>query len=271
MATEERLILKARAKINLCLNVTGKEGDKHALDTIIFPVGLSDEVVMEKSPSFLLTYDGKVSPYDDDVVVRAVNLLKSYFDGGIKVDIKKRIPEKAGIGGSSADAAAVVKGLETLYGFTVDGEVLERIGSDVPAMYFGSPCRMVGTGKTVLPVDAPETIRFVLVTGATGVSTKNCFDLYDKIGGERGDVEDVLKKLSSGEYFTPVNALERSAKTLSPEIGEVLTAVKKSGFYGGMTGSGSGVFGYEYSETAFSENLAKLKTMLSEKYRITTF
>ncbi len=271
MATEERLILEARAKINLCLNVTGKEGDKHTLDTIIFPVGLCDEVVMEKSPSFLLTYDGKVNPYDNDVVIKAVNLLKSYFDGGVKIDVKKRIPERAGIGGSSADAAAVVKGLEILYGFTADYEVLERIGSDVPCMYFDRPCRMVGTGKTVFPIDAPEKIRFVLVTGAKGVSTKECFDLYDEIGGERGDVDDVLKKLSAGEYFTPVNALERSATMLSPEIGEVLSAVKSSGFYGGMTGSGSGVFGYEYSETAFSENLAKLKTTLSKKYRITTF
>lgn len=269
MESSERLEIKARAKINLCLNVTGKCGEKHALDTVMTPVNLYDTVFIRKSDGFSVTYAGQPSPYSSDVVKKTIEALKCYFNGGVEIDIIKRIPEKAGVGGSSADAVATVRGLEKLYGFKADSDLLERIGSDLPSMYFDRPCRMRGTGKEVEPIYMPENIKFVLVTGVEGVSTKECFDTFDTVGGT-ADVDGIVESLKRGEYFIPQNALGKSARILSPDIALVISAMERAGFSAEITGSGSGVFSYEYSEEKYREKITKLRSILDEKYKIIT-
>ncbi len=272
MAERQVLKLKARAKLNLFLGVTGKVGEKHSLDTLIVPVELYDDVYMEKADGVEISYDGKPSPYETDTVKKAVNLLKGrYFDGGVRINVIKRIPERAGVGGSSADAAAVVRGLEKLYGFTADAAVIAEIGSDVYPMYLDCPCRLKGVGKEVEKVAIPDGMKFVLVETGKGVSTKLCFDLYDSVGGENPDGDEIMKKLSAREYFTPINALYDGAVKSVPEIKDASDALSKAGFRCGMTGSGSGTFGYEYDEKVFEEKLSALKKSVGKKYRITTF
>lgn len=272
MAENEVLKLKARAKLNFFLGVTGKAGEKHSLDTLIVPVELYDDVRMEKSDEVVISYGGKPSPYETDTVKKAVNLLRGrYFDGGVKIEITKRIPEGAGAGGSSADAAAVVKGMEKLYNFTADATVVAEIGSDVYPMYLDCPCRLKGAGKEVEKVAIPDGMKFVLVETGKGVSTKRCFDLYDSLGGENPDGDEIVAKLAAKEYFVPKNALYDSAVKLVPEIKDALEALSEAGFCCGMTGSGSGTFGYEYDEKAFNEKLSALEKSVGKKYRITTF
>ncbi len=272
MTERQVLKLKARAKLNLFLGVTGKADEKHFLDTLMVPVELYDDVYMEKSDEVEISYDGKPSPYETDTVKKAVNLLKGrYFDGGVGINVIKRIPERAGTGGSSADAAAVVRGLETLYNFKADAAVIAEIGSDVYPMYLDCPCRLKGVGKEVEKVAIPDGMKFVLVETGKGVSTKLCFDLYDSFGGENPDGDEIMKKLAVKEYFMPINALYDSAVKLVPEIAEAKKTLSEAGFYCGMTGSGSGTFGYEYDEKVFNEKLSALKKSAGKKYKITTF
>lgn len=267
----EKLVKLARAKINLCLNIIGTDGAKHLLDTVMMPIDICDTVTMSLSDKNEVFYDGKISPYPFDTVKRTLEAFQKFHDGFVRVDITKRIPEKAGIGGSSADASCVARGLEEMFSIKIDMDLLSDIGSDVPSMYLDCPCRMVGTGKEVMPVGLPKGMKFLLVTGVQGVSTKECFDLYDKIGGENCDVDDMLRRIKNREYFLPTNALQRSACILSPEIEKVLNTLHECGFYAGMTGSGSGVFAYEYDEEKFDEKKAKAISVLKNKYLITTF
>lgn len=274
MESGNKLVIKARAKLNLCLKITGRAGNKHELDTLIVPVGLADTVIMEKSADVTIRYEGKEGLFDNDTVKKTVELLQSrYFDGGVGITIIKNIPEKAGVGGSSADAAAVARGLERLYGFTVAPELLAEIGSDVPAMYLDAPCRMRGTGKDTEPLLVPEGMKYALVIPERGVSTAECFRLYDIIGGENPDVEEIVARLKKKEYFAPKNALEKSATELAPEIGTAISALREAGFCAGMTGSGSGAFGYEYDAEAFDKKLKRLSALLDRKEYgiITTF
>lgn len=143
------LEISAPAKINLALDVTGKEGRLHTVDTLIYPVSLHDTVGMKPSDVTTVKYVGKRGVYPGDTVLKTLELYKKiYGERGVEIEIIKRIPEKAGLGGSSADAAAVARGLEELFLYpSVGAEKLLEVGSDVPAMYENSPQRATSFGK----------------------------------------------------------------------------------------------------------------------------
>ncbi len=261
---------KARAKLNFDLAVNGVEGAKHSLDTVIVPIELYDIVTVTEAEEDIVTYDGEERRFDNDTVKRTVALLRDrYSFGSVSIDVRKNIPEGAGVGGSSADAAAVVRALEEIFDFEVDMDLLPLIGSDMAAMYLDTPCRLTGTGREVTPIDIPEGMKFVLIV-AGRVGTEKCFATYDRIGGENPDVDGDIKKMQNREYFSPINALYDSAREIEPRIEKAMEILRRAGFLPGMTGSGSGVFGYEYDEKIFSEKVARIGE-LPEEYEIFTF
>lgn len=270
MGNNKVVVTKARAKLNLCLAVTGKVGAKHALDTVIVPIDLYDTVVVTKAEKTEIFYDGKKSPYSPDIVAVTIEKLSlKYNFCGVRVEITKRIPEKAGVGGSSADAAAVIRGIEKLYGFVVDDYgLLEELGSDLAAMYIDAPCRMRGIGREVEPIEVPDGMRFCLLLPKEGVGTRECFGRYDDIGGQNPDVDEIVRALQKREYFFPGNALTAAATELNADIAEGLRLMEEVGFRCGMTGSGSGVFGYEYDDEKFETKKSALFAKVGKKYRV---
>lgn len=266
------LEISARAKINLVLDVTGKKGNLHTVETLIYPVGLCDTVKMRPSERTEVRYVGKEGVYERDTVLKTLDLYeKVYGNRDVEIEIIKRIPEKAGLGGSSADAAAVARGLEKLFDYPpVGAENLLRIGSDVPAMYKDTPQRVTSFGEKTVPFDVAGKLRFAVLLGGE-VDTGKCYATFDEEGGDRPDVDTVVEALKRGEYFTPVNALGRAAEKLCPSIAEKKKLLSEAGFLPSVTGSGSAVFGYEYEEKSFENKLALLKKTVREKYKIITF
>lgn len=266
------LEISAPAKINLALDVTGKEGRLHTVDTLIFPVSLHDTVRMKPSDVTTVKYVGKAGVYQGDTVLKTLALYRKFYgEKGVEIEIVKRIPEKAGLGGSSADAAAVARGLEKLFGYpSVGAENLLEVGSDVPAMYKNSPQRATSFGERTTPFVVKKKIYFALLVGGE-VDTGKCYGLFDETGGARPDVEAVTDALKHGEYFTPVNALERAAEIICPDVGEKKRLLSEAGFICSMTGSGSAVFGYEYDEKSFENKLALLEKAARNKYKTITF
>ena len=266
------LEISAPAKINLVLDVTGKEGRLHTVDTLIYPVSLYDTVRMKPSDVTTVKYVGKRGVYPGDTVLKTLEVYKKiYGERGVEIEIIKRIPEKAGLGGSSADAAAVARGLEELFLYpSVGAEKLLEVGSDVPAMYENSPQRATSFGERTTPFVVKKKIYFAVLLGGE-VDTGKCYGLFDETGGERPEAQDVVEALRCGEYFTPVNALERAAEIICPDVREKKKLLSEAGFICSMTGSGSAVFGYEYDLDLFENKLAFLKKAAGKKYKTITF
>lgn len=258
--------IRAFAKINLCLAVTGKKDGMHTLDGIVTETFLFDKVFMEKTDSecSVKYTDGRV--YFGDTAYKAATIIKEkYHTGGVRVLIEKSIPEGAGLGGSSVDAAAVCRGMNELYGLNgIDNDVMASIGSDVPYCYYGGNKRVSGFGEKIIDVDLPKLFQVVLVPKGR-VNTGECYALYDKIGGKNPDVEKFLEEIKSGRLPDCVNALSDAASKLNADIGEGLMLLKKAGFCSGMTGSGSAVFGLERDKKEFLRKLDKLKNYASEE------
>lgn len=157
--------VKAYAKINLTLDITGRREDGyHLLDTVMQSVSLFDELELErgKEPGIRLRCDREYLPLDTkNTAFRAARYFFEYCGlqkEGLTVSIQKHIPSRAGMGGGSADGAAVLLALNEIYGAKLSLEALmglgAKVGADVPFCIHGGTCRCTGVGELVQP--APE-------------------------------------------------------------------------------------------------------------------
>ena len=249
--------LEGYAKINLCLAVVGRKGEKHLIDSVFCPVPIKDVVTVERADTVSVTYtDGRT--YKNDTAFIAARRMSEKYGVGAKITIGKGIPEGAGLGGSSVDAGTVIRGIVQLYGLAEpDSDFLVGIGGDVPYFYRGGYARIRGVGGCVEEIDLPRLYTVVLVP-KTGVNTGECYRLYDEIGGDGGDVDAFLKEVKEGK-IQPFNALQKAGETLCPDVAEGVRILREAGFACGMTGSGSATFGVETNERAFKEKLRKVK------------
>ncbi len=250
---------KAYAKINLVLNVVGIQGKMHLIDSIVTPFNIYDTVHIEKRKDreIFVNYTNGQKFENDTAYKMATLITKRYKLSGVNIEIEKRIPQKAGIGGSSADAGAVARGMQQLFGLQeIPFELLLEVGSDVPYMYLGGNKRIQGVGEKVSSVSLPKLYK-VLVVDGIGVDTKQSYQNYDLYGGENQDIDKFLVDVHNGSA-TFTNALQKGSMKLNKNIKESIQALKECGFAACMTGSGSGVFGIEYDKASFDYKLTKL-------------
>lgn len=237
----------------------------HLLDSVTTSVNLADVVTVccRADGRVTVSYDGKPSPYENDVVKKALGSISDkLFPIGLDVAVEKRLPECAGIGGSSADAAAVIFLADKLYGIFSRGYTIadaEKVGSDVPLMLSGGFNRLVGTGANIQKIAAAD-LNFVLLCGGKGVSTAECFALFDKTYPQKSfspsDNDALTAAVGGGNVleiarFTD-NALSLPAEKLCSAIAERKARLMRAGAASAfMTGSGSGVVGlFEDKESA---------------------
>ena len=199
------LVVPAPAKVNLSLRVLGRRPDGfHELDTVIVPIDLADTVEVHaiadpgafRTLSLSLQVEGDPArtlgvPLDEsNLALRAAKALADRVDarGFAEITLHKRIPPAAGLGGGSADAAAVLRALDTLWGTGLDpqelSQVAAEVGSDVPALLEGRAVRARGRGERIEPVDLPPA-RWVLVIFGFGVSTAEAYAWWDADTGTR--------------------------------------------------------------------------------------
>ena len=239
------MILEAHAKINLTLEVLGVRSDGyHDLRSVVVPVPLHDDVVLEPADGVSVGMPGDL-PQEKNLAWRAAQALRraTGCTQGVRIRIVKRIPAGAGLGGGSADAAAVLTGLNELWGLGLTQsrlcEIGATVGSDVPALALGGAVLMEGRGERVTPLadsplrdfPLPDLSRLVLRTPPVFVSTPRVFAEFR--ASDRGQGP---------------NDLQPAACRLHPEILEALDALRAEGCAGvRMSGSGSSVFGFQTS------------------------
>ena len=267
--------VKAYAKINLTLDVTGKREDGyHLLDTVMQSISLWDEIEISpvKEPGVRLWSDKKYLPTDTkNTAYRAAALFFEHTgldSAGVEISLQKNIPSRAGLGGGSADAAAVLRGLNELFETKLSVPALmelgAEIGADVPFCVHGGTCRCTGTGERIEPVSPMPDCFLVICKPPAGISTPRAYALLDQHPFSRTPAtEKMVQALESGDLRligkTLSNRFEETMKLLQSKT--VKKIMLSAGALGAMmTGSGSAVYGIFEGEAAANSCMELLET-----------
>ena len=250
--------LKAPGKINWTLNVTGRRPDGyHEVEMLMQSISLWDELILtECREGIEVAGNARIMPLDEsNLAAKAARLIMDRFGvkGGVRIEINKNIPVSAGLAGGSADAAAVLAGLNALWQLGLSDEELAglgaALGADIPFCIFGGTALARGIGDRLTSLPALEDIPLVLVKPSIGVSTASVYQALklDEINF-RPDWEMVYQLLAAGEFYLLSsymgNVLEQVTAKLYPQINEIKEALDNAGAaVSMMTGSGSAVFG----------------------------
>ncbi len=207
----------APAKINLSLKILGQRNDGfHEVDTLIAPISLYDEIGIEKRPEKGIKFrcdDPSVPQGDDNLVVRAA---KTFFETtkiepAVSIELKKKIPHGAGLGGGSSDAAAVLLALEDLFETKLSREALaemaEPLGSDVPFFLFQSAAVCKGHGEMVMPVKLQRPFPVLLLKPGFAVSTAWAYSRWQdsrEIPGIRYEAQEFAGQTFANDLERPV-------------------------------------------------------------------
>lgn len=261
----------APAKVNLCLRILGRRPDGyHLLDSLVVFAGVGDTLFVEPSPRLSLDLRGpfgsELSSGSDNLVLRAAHLLKEAVGhgAGAALVLEKHLPIAAGLGGGSSDAAATLLALDRLWRSQLGEEGLQgfaaALGADVPVCLHGRPSRVSGFGERLAPAPAMPHLWVVLVNPGVALATSTVFqarqgafsphlDWPERFAG----TEDLRTWLEDAG-----NDLEAPARSLRPEIDDVLTALAATPncLIARMSGSGATCFGL-YGDAASSRKAAQ--------------
>jgi 4-diphosphocytidyl-2-C-methyl-D-erythritol kinase len=249
--------VRCNAKINLYLEVVGRREDGyHDIETVFQPVTLSDTVRVAPAPGGIaLSGDDPDIPWDSsNLCWKAAEILlgPSPRDRGVSMDVTKGIPAGAGLGGGSADAAAVLTAVNEIYSLGLDRDALMakglEIGSDVPFFLFGRPAVGRGRGERLEETDGLQKGTILIVKPDISVSTRWAYENPNLIL-TRSEGGSKLNCLLGGLKDFPDVALDTSNGFQDlvveeyPEIGQILVLLEREGArLSSLSGSGSACF-----------------------------
>lgn len=262
----KKIKIKAYAKVNLFLKITGiREDGYHILSSTMQTISLYDSILVKKSDK-LLCLCGDI-PSEKNIAYKAVCALEEVSGKKLPVfiKIKKRIPDKAGLGGGSADAAAVMKAVIRLYDlFLSEKEIIlaaEKAGADVPFFIYGGTAFCGGIGEVVKKRPSLPPCYILIAKPKSGNSTPEMFKAFDSFG-QIGKCKDrkFTAALKSGEIKKIASLLENDLTPFDIS-GEVKPLKEKllslSALGSEMSGSGTAVF-------AIFDDKKKAKTAAKE-------
>ena len=274
MVTE--LTGRACAKINLFLRVTGRRADGyHELDSVFLPISLADEIRLEiraaDQPSVTVKCNlAELSRSQQNIAARAARSFMSEFDliGEVLIDLEKRIPIGAGLGGGSSDAATVLCMMAAAAQLADDDSAgrLRRIalslGADVPFFLDPRPSHVTGIGERIAPIGGVPSIPIVIAVPPFEVSTAAIFRELQPDGWSGAAPDAHIEAAARGEISPEllVNDLAAVAIAQFPEIRRLKGLLEDSGARGAqMSGSGGAVFGVFDSTQAAESAAAKIR------------
>ncbi|MBR5311051.1 MAG: 4-(cytidine 5'-diphospho)-2-C-methyl-D-erythritol kinase [Oscillospiraceae bacterium] len=248
--------IKAPAKLNLFLDITGRlPNGYHEIASVMQTVDLFDYVKIKKADEITVRCSKSSLDGKSNIAYKAASLFfeAANIESGADIYIDKRIPSKAGMAGGSADAAAVLYGLNRIFDEPFSMEELctigAKCGADVPFSIIGGTMLAEGIGEKLSSVSALPDCWFVIVKPNFGMSTPESYKYYDEHGLsalEHPDKDKFIENFDKSDLFAIAsgmyNVLEHTVK--NPLIGEIKSVLKSLGAMGSMmTGSGTAVFG----------------------------
>lgn len=255
---------RAPAKINLCLHILGRlESGYHELAMAMQRVDLYDDIKIKLGGAAgirVVCPEIQLAKGEENIVARAAQLFleETQIDVGVDIEIKKRIPVAAGLGGGSSDAATVLLGLKKLLELDLDDNLLldvgSRLGADVPFFIFQRPAWATGIGTRLEPLAVLPEVAYLLVNPGIAVSTA---DVYQSLqltkGGELANLPRFSVVTRSDLCAALHNDLESVTLQQFPLIAEIKQQLLDQGALGAlMSGSGATVFGVYPDFTAAS-------------------
>lgn len=252
------LHIRSYAKINLCLNITGKREDGfHELDMIMLPISLHDSLVVSKlnksTDNFVTVDDFSIGTFSYNLATFAIDKLenKYHFKDKFRILIHKVIPIQAGLGGGSSNAACAMKAVNTMLNLGASEEELmelgKTLGADIPFFVKCKPARCRGIGEIIDPIEIKNNYYVLLVKPEMGCSTREVYQAADAMKLDVCNINNVIKALAEGDdellADNLANSLQAPAVSLVPAIQTIIDELKESGLkIVQMTGSGSAVF-----------------------------
>lgn len=265
MRVKTKLRVRAFAKVNLGLEVLGvREDGYHELRTLFQTVDLHDDLTVETRPrssAIEVACDHPLVPTDaTNLVHRAASMLQTYgrVSGGVRLEIKKRIPVGGGLGGGSSDAAAALLALDRLWRLGLGPAGLHRfavrLGADVPFFLLGGTALGMARGDEVYPLHRQIRGHIVIADPGGPVSTAAVFRRIDASLTPRENSNIIFRFVSSdlgGEasWSLLTNDLEQAAFEEAPSLKEKSglirgLLVQEGALLAALSGSGSSYFGF---------------------------
>ena len=256
----------APAKINLALHVTGRRADGyHLLDSLVVFATTGDRLSVRPARQPSLRVTGRFAAEVPDGPGNLCLMAAALAGVATEITLDKRLPVASGIGGGSADAAAVLRALAR-QGVPLP-EAPERLGSDVPVCLAGRPARMRGAGERLDTLPPLPRLAIVLVNPGAALSTPQVFAALTR--RENAGLPDLPAGLTGPQFIDWLqgcrNDLEAPAKALVPQIGAVLHALQSHGAgLARMSGSGATCFGLFLNTATASRAAAAIQRACPE-------
>ncbi len=271
-----KVSVRANAKINLSLDIVGKrEDDYHLLESVMQSVSLADTVnVRVGGEENTITVSTQSSCIADDKTNTAYRAAAAFFEHtgianpGVSIKIKKAIPVGAGLAGGSADAAAVIIALDSIFNTRLETEELcdigEQVGADVPFCVTGGTMLARGTGNILSPLPDLPDCHILLCKPEISVSTAAAYRTIDQQGlACSAECSEDISEAVCGSDLGAVAKLLRNIFEQAmniPEVEQIKETMIRAGALGScMTGSGSAVFGIFDDEDKAEDCAAELR------------
>jgi len=251
---------RSYAKINLYLEILGKRPDNyHQIRSIFSEIDLYDEMnfALLEREEIKVNSSIAIGKLEDNTVYRVAKLMQDRFDidKGIEIEIIKRIPLGAGLGGGSSNAATAIKALSRLWSLNMKNEDMESLaaetGSDINFFLYGGTALGEGRGEIVKVIDPIDLDMILLVKPKYGISSSDAYRWLT----EYGNNDNWEKLIETKDPACCFNRLESTIRTKFPEIDGLIRHLKSNGARQAiLSGSGSTVIGFYDDRQIFDDH-----------------
>ena len=277
--------LSSPAKINLYLRILNRRPDGyHNLVTLFHRISLADQITLQKIPSgFFLRCSNPSLPVDEtNLITRGYRLLQKKFPylGGVKVQLIKKIPVGAGLGGGSGNAATFLLGMKKMFGLKISQKELLKmggmLGSDVPFFLLNTQQAIgLGRGEKLRKLPSKRVLWFLLILSNKGLRTKDVYETLPRnlAPASLTKAEAAVKLLCNLLQEKKIrqiqdhlkNDLESPAFQLRPSLGKRIAGLRSKGIVAQMSGSGPTVFAVLTSQKEARRLAQRLRIKKSER------
>lgn len=251
--------MKARAKINLGLDVLGKREDGyHEVRMVMQTIGIYDRLILTKIPEeeIRITSNLAFLPVNENnLIYKAIKLLKDeyHFPGGVSVDLNKFIPVAAGMAGGSTDAASTMFGVNRLFGLNLSmGKMMElgvRLGADVPYCVMRGTALAEGIGEKLTRITPVPHMWILIAKPQINVSTRLVYEQLDMGGIQKHpDIDGIIRAIEAQDVVRIAQSMGNVLENVTVPLYPVIETIKQDMLSHGainamMSGSGPTVFG----------------------------
>ena len=254
----KEIYIKARAKVNLNLEILGKREDNyHNLESVFQKINLYDEIYIKKieTDGFKLNINVKELDTKENIIYKAYVKLKEQYKAisGIEVTVNKKIPMQAGMAGGSTDCSAFIIAMNRLFDLKLTKKEMETLGkslgADVVPCFYNKAVKAEGIGEIITNIDTHFKYYMVIIKPKIACNTK---EMFQKLDTEEGILqlhtsENIIKALENKDIHLLADNLYNVFEEVIQEKG-IIQDIKKELIKNGalqalMTGTGSCVYG----------------------------